>query len=132
MNDELRRAIAVFNRGRYFEASELFERTGASIGPELKEMVLALNRVAAAMHLRFKRGGRQSAINLLSQAMLTLEDFKPARGGIDVERLFRELSAFTDEIRKSPRGESEGIRYRLRIFRERRRAPRIHPAADGS
>ncbi len=128
MNDELRKAIDAFNRGRYFEASELFEGACASVAPELKEMVGALNRVAAAMHLRFYRGGRQSAINLLSQAMLTLEDFKPARGGIDVERLFRELSAFTDEIRASPRGESEGVRYRARLFIERRRAPRIRAA----
>ncbi|MFZ0887190.1 MAG: DUF309 domain-containing protein [Candidatus Binataceae bacterium] len=126
MHAELKQAIAVFNRGQYFEASELFEHTCASVGPELKEMVAALNRVAAAMHLRFHRGGRQSAINLLSQAMLTLEDFKPARGGIDVERLFRELSAFTDDLRKSPRGESQGVRHRARLFLERRRAPRIH------
>jgi len=126
MHAELKQAIAVYNRGQYFEASERFESAAASVEPELKEMVLALNRVAAAMHMRFHRGGRQSAINLLSQAMLALEDFKPARGGIDVERLFREISAFTEEIRKTPRGEPAGVRHRARLFIERRRAPRIH------
>lgn len=125
MNDELGDAIALFNRGRYFDAAERFERALAPADPELKELVTALNRVAAAMHLRFHRGGRQSAINLLSQAMLALEDFKPARAGIDVERLCLELSAFTEGLRAAPRNQQSGVRYRARLFFERRRAPKI-------
>jgi hypothetical protein len=125
MTDEFRAAIAIFNRGSYFDAAELFERTAATAEPELRELIGALNRVAAALHLRFHRGGRQSSINLLSQAMLTLEDFKPARAGVDVERLCRELSAYTEELRTSPRIESSGVRHRARLFIERRRAPKI-------
>ena len=125
MHSDLKDAIEDFNRGRYFEAAERFERSAASIEPELKELVGALNRVAAALHLRFNRGGRQSSINLLSQAMLTLDDFKPARAGIDIERLSAEISAYTEELRASPRNELRGARYRLRLFTERRRAPRI-------
>jgi hypothetical protein len=123
---ELKDPIASFNRGRYFDAAEQFERAAQAIEPELKELVGALNRVAAALHLRFHRGGRQSSINLLSQAMLTLDDFKPARGDIDIERLFTELAAYTEEIRASPRDELSGVRYRARLFVERRRAPKIH------
>ena len=125
MHSKLKDAIEDFNRGRYFDAAERFERSAAGIEPELKELVGALNRVAAALHLRFNRGGRQSSINLLSQAMLTLDDFKPARAGIDIERLLTEISAYTEELRLSPRNESSGARYRLRLFTERRRAPRI-------
>jgi len=125
VHSDLKEAIEDFNRGRYFEAAERFERSAASIDPELKELVGALNRVAAALHLRFNRGGRQSSINLLSQAMLTLDDFKPARAGIDIERLSTEISAYTEELRLSPRNELRGARYRLRLLIERRRAPRI-------
>ena len=125
MNPELRDAIATFNRRRYFEAAEQFERAIAAVDSELKELVGALNRVAAALHLRFRRGGRQASINLLSQAMFTLEDFKPSRAGIDVERLSLELSAYTEELRASPRGELSGIRHGARLFVERRRAPKI-------
>ncbi len=125
MHSKLKDAIEDFNRGRYFDAAERFERSAAGIEPELKELVGALNRVAAALHLRFNRGGRQSSINLLSQAMLTLDDFKPARAGIDIERLSTEISAYTEELRLSPRNELSGARYRLRLFTERRRAPRI-------
>ncbi len=125
MHSDLKDAIDHFNRGRYFDAAERFERAATIVEPELKELVDALNRLAAALHLRFNRGGRQSSINLLSQAMLTLEDFRPSRGGIDVERLSIEISAYTDELRATPRNELSGARYRLRLFTERRRAPKI-------
>lgn len=123
---DLQSAIAEFNRGAYFEAAELFEQAAATIDPELKDLVATLNRIAAALHLRFERGGRQSAINLLSQAMLALDDMRPECGGIDTERLFAEVSAYADEIRGAPREERAGVKYRARIFLERRRAPKIN------
>lgn len=129
MNGEFDQAIADFNRGQYFAAAERFEHALGEAGSELREMMGALGRIAAALHLRFERGGRQAAINLISQALLTLEDFRPARAGIDVARLCVELAAMADEIRASPREELEGRRYRARLFVERRRAPRINRIA---
>lgn len=126
MDGEFDQAIAAFNRGRYFEAAERFEHALGEPACEVREMAGALGRVAAALHLRFERGGRQAAVNLFSQALLTLEDFRPARAGIDVERLCAELTAMADEIRASPREEREGLRYRARLFVERRRAPKIN------
>ena len=119
-------AIATFNRGDYFAAAEMFELAVRSADDDLKALITALNRIAAALHLRFERGGRQSSINLLSQAMLSLDDMKPSRGGIDVERLCAELAAYTEEIRSSPRSERDGLKHRARIFLERRRAPKIN------
>ena len=125
MDDEFDQAIAAFNRGAYFEAAERFEHAPGACGAELRELAGALGRVAAALHLRFERGGRQATINLLSQALATMEDFRPAHAGIDLERLCVELTAMADEIRASPREEREGLRYRARLFVERRRAPKI-------
>jgi hypothetical protein len=118
-------AIAAFNRGEYFEAAEMFETASRTAG-ELKTLVTALNQIAAALHLRFERGGRQASINLMSQAMIALDDMKPARGGIDVERLSTELAAYTEEVRATPRDERDGLKHRARIFLERRRAPKIN------
>jgi hypothetical protein len=118
-------AIDAFNRGEYFDAAERFEQSLAEVESELKDLVTALNRIAAAMHMRFERGVRQGSINLLSQALLTLDDLKPERGGIDIERLFAEVDAFTAEVRAAPRHERDGIKHRARIFVERRRAPTI-------
>jgi len=120
------KAIAAFNRSEFFEAAEMFEVVSHTARDDLKDLAGALNRIAAAMHLRFERGGRQSSINLLSQAMLALDDLKPARGGIDVERLCMELAAYIEEMRASPRTERDGLKHRARIFLERRRAPKIN------
>ena len=121
-------AIEAFNRGEYFDAAEKFEVVALSADKDkdLKDLAGALNRIAAALHLRFERGGRQSSINLLSQAMLSLDDMKPTRRGIDVERLSAELAAYTEEVRATPRSERDGLKHRARIFLERRRAPKIN------
>ena len=121
-------AIAAFNRGAYFEAAEIFETALLAAGDDddLKALIVAFNQIAAALHLRFERGGRQASINLMSQAMLALDDMKPARAGVDVERLCVELAAYTEEVRAAPRDERDGLKHRARIFLERRRAPKIN------
>jgi hypothetical protein len=121
-------AIAAFNRGAYFEAAEMFETVSHSADDDLKALIVAFNQIAAAFHLRFERGGRQASINLMSQAMIALDDMKPARAGIDVDidRLCVELAAYTEEVRATPRDERDGLKHRARIFLERRRAPKIN------
>ncbi|HLH75560.1 MAG TPA: hypothetical protein VKV28_02020 [Candidatus Binataceae bacterium] len=122
---DLHAAIARFNQGDYFAAGESFELLANSTEQD-RPLLEALNRIAAGLHLRFERGGRQATINLLSQAMLALEDLRPSYAGIDIERLCQELSAFNDDLRQSPRELEVGaLRYRAQLFLERRRAPRI-------
>jgi len=126
MKTDIERAIEVFNRGEYFDAAEAFEHALVVAEPDVKELIGALNRIAAALHLRFERGGYRGSLNLLSQALMTLEDFRPERAGIDIERLCLEVGAFAEELRSAPRDESEGLRRRARIFVEKRRAPKIN------
>lgn len=126
VNPDFERAVAAFNRGEYFAAAESFEISLRAIDDaDLKAVVNALNQISAGLHLRFERGGRQASINLMSQAMLALDDMKPSRAGIDVGRLYDEVSALVAEIRAAPRDERDGLKHRARIFLERRRAPRI-------
>jgi predicted metal-dependent hydrolase len=124
------RAIEMFNRGDYFAAAEAFEHAIANADPDLRELIGALNRIAAALHLRFERGGQRGSLNLFAQALLTLEDYRPARAGIDIdiERLCVEIAAFADELRTAPRDETGGLKHRARLFVERRRAPKINRA----
>ncbi len=124
MNSKLEAALEEFNRGDYFTAAELFEHAAADDEVN-KTFIIALNRIAAVLHLRFERGGRQAAINLFSQAMLTLDQLKPTREGIDIETLLTELHAYTEEIRATPKDEGAGMKHRARLFLERRRAPKI-------
>lgn len=124
MNPKLEAAIEEFNRGDYFIAAELFEHAAAEDEAN-KTLIVALNRIAAGLHLRFERGGRQSAINLFSQAMVTLDQLKPTREGLDIEALLAELHAYNEEIRATSKDEGEGMKHRARLFLERRRAPKI-------
>jgi tetratricopeptide (TPR) repeat protein len=128
VNSHLEAAIDEFNRGEYFKAAELFEKAAAEAHDAEKNFVVALNRVAAGLHLRFERGGRQAAINLFSQAMLTLDQLKPTRDGVDVETLMTELHAYTEEVRATSKDERDGMKHRARLFLERRRAPKIKRA----
>jgi len=121
----LEAAIRLFNRGAYFEAAEAFERVFAETDCELRALAGALNRIGAALHLRFERGACQSPINLLSEAALSLEELKPECDGIDVARLRVEVAAFADRLRASPRHERDGLKHRVRLFFERRHAPKI-------
>jgi tetratricopeptide (TPR) repeat protein len=133
VNAQLDTAIDEFNRGDYFKAAELFEGAAPEADDNAKSLILALNRIAAGLHLRFERGGRQAAINLFSQAMLTLDEMRPAREGIDIdiEQLYKELFAYTEEIRGTPKDERDGMKHRARIFLERRRAPQIQKIKRG-
>lgn len=128
MNSHLDAAIEEFNRGEYFAAAELFENAAAQSDATGKGFIVALTRIATGLHLRFERGGRQAAINLFSQAMVTLEEFKPRRDGVDIEALMTEIHAYTEELRATPKDEGEGMKHRARLFLERRRAPKIKRA----
>lgn len=130
MDIHLQEAITAFNRGSYIDAAERFEHATRSVASELRELTGALNRVAAGLHLRFERGGRQASINLLSQALIVLEDFRPARAGIDVDRLYEDINSFVGVVRSSPRDESAGLKHRGRLMLERRRAPRINATPE--
>jgi hypothetical protein len=125
VNSHLAAAIEEFNRGDYLKAAELFESAAAQADDADKTFIIALNRVAAGFHLRFERGGRQAAINLFSQAMLTLDQMKPSRAGIDIDLLLSELHAYTEELRATPKDEGAGMKHRARLFLERRRAAKI-------
>jgi hypothetical protein len=50
---------------------------------------------------------------------------RPARDDIDIEQLYNELFAYTEELRATPKDERDGMKHRARIFLERRRAPKI-------
>ena len=96
MKSDLEAAIEEFNRGEFFSAAELFENAAAVAIDADKTFAITLNRIATGLHLRFERGGRQAAINLFSQAMLTLDQMKPSRDGVDIDTLLTELHAYTE------------------------------------
>jgi predicted metal-dependent hydrolase len=105
MTGELERGVMLFNRRAYFESHEVWEDVWQVSEERDKDFVGALIQMAAALHLRFERGGGRGARNLLVRALTTLEAFRPVHLGIDVERLYGELEAYAARIEE--RKESE-------------------------
>ena len=95
----VRTGMRLFNRGRYLDAQMAWEdgwRGGAS---DDRPFLEALVQLAGALHLRTQRGGTRGAEHLLSQALVTLEDYRPAAHGLDVEALVTEFGAYVDWMR---------------------------------
>jgi predicted metal-dependent hydrolase len=105
MSGKLERGVTLFNRRAYFESHEVWEELWQASEERDREFVGALIQMAAALHLRFERGGGRGARNLIVRALTALEEFRPAHQGVDVERLYGELTAYAERIEE--RKESE-------------------------
>jgi predicted metal-dependent hydrolase len=113
----LRRGARLFNFGRYLGAQQVWEAAWRDAPPEDRPFLEALVQLAAGLHLRTRRGATRGAVHLLSQALIVLEEYRPAAHGIDVEALVAEFNAYLDWIRGLDRPHR---------FLDRRRIPRVH------
>jgi predicted metal-dependent hydrolase len=111
------RGVRLFNRGRYLAAQEVWEAAwrGAE-GPE-RSLLEGLVQLAGGLHLRTRRRATRGAEHLVAQALATLEDFRPAASGLDVEALVTDFGAFLDWLREVRR--PHRLTDRLRIPRLR-------------
>lgn len=96
MSELFEKGVALFNRRAYFESHEVWEQLWGVAEDREKKFLGALIQMAAGLHLRFERGGGRSTRNLLVQALTTLEDYRPVHRGVDVERLYAELTAYAE------------------------------------
>jgi hypothetical protein len=94
------RGVRLFNRGRYLAAQELWEVTWRAVAGEDRGFLEALVQLAAALHLRTRRGATRGAEHLLSQALVTLEDYRPARHGVDVEAVTTDFAVYVAWMRE--------------------------------
>jgi uncharacterized protein len=98
VSEPFRRGVALFNRRAYFESHEVWEALWQEAVDRDKAFLAALIQLAAALHLRFERGGGRGTRNLLVQALTTLEDYRPHYHGVDVERLHAELATYAERV----------------------------------
>lgn len=98
MSEEFRRAVVLFNRRAYFESHEVWEDLWRVAEERDKKFLGALIQIAAALHLRFERGGGRGSRNLLVQAVTALEEYPPQFHGVDVARLLGELVTYAERV----------------------------------
>jgi hypothetical protein len=100
---DLVRGVRLFNLGRYLAAHELWEARWREAADEDRAFLEAMVQLAAGLHLRTRRGGTRGAEHLLSQALATLEDYRPVHHGLDVTRLVDEFGAYVAWVREIER-----------------------------
>jgi predicted metal-dependent hydrolase len=113
----VRRGLRLFNRGRYLAANQLWEDAWRAAPAVDRGLLEGLVQLAAGLHLRTRRGGTRGAVHLVSQALVSLEEYAPAAHGVDVARLLEEFSAYLDWVKTLERPHR---------FVDRWRVPRIH------
>jgi predicted metal-dependent hydrolase len=113
------RGVRLFNRGRYLAAQEVWEVAWREAATEDRSLLEGLVQLAGGLHLRTRRGATRGAEHLVAQALATLEDFRPAAQGLDVEALVADFAAFLDWLREEKR--PHRLTDRLRIPRLRTR-----------
>ena len=86
----LRRGILLFNSGLFFECHEYLEDVWRpTTGPD-RNFYHAIIQTAAAFY-HFEKDNLHGARTLLAKALEKLEAYRPARLGVDVERLIADL-----------------------------------------
>ena len=119
MSEAFRECLELFNRRRYFACQEILEGLWRDAPEEDKRFFEVLIQLAAALHLRLERtAGRRGALNLLNQALVRMEDYRPRRLGVDVDALCRDTQTYVEGLKKG----------RGRSMFERFRAPKIRLA----
>jgi len=117
MNDALKNGIVFFNRREYFACHEVLEEVWQKATEEDKKFYQGFIQLAIALHLRFHRGGHKGTINLLTQVLLHLEDYRPRYQNIDVDVLYQQVETYLEGLKSSKRERAS--------FFERFSVPRI-------
>lgn len=92
--EPVRRGARLFNRRRYLAAQQVWEDAWGEAPAEDRAFLEGLVQLAAALHLRTRRGATRGAVHLLSQALIILEEHRPEAHGVDTEALVEDFGAY--------------------------------------
>lgn len=112
---EFLRGIALFNEGDFFQCHEVLEDLWKQVHGEESLFYHALIQAAVCVY-HWSRGNLVGARGLYEHCTEKLDQLPPARRGIDLARLRRDLDRFIAAIDRNP-AEPGAI-------------PRLHPTPD--
>jgi predicted metal-dependent hydrolase len=115
--DPVRRGVRLFNFGRYLSAQQVWEDAWRTAAAEDRAFLEGLVQLAAALHLRTRRGATRGAVHLLSQALIVLEECRPRAHGLDVDALVAEFAEYREFVAAADR--PHRLLERMRIPRLR-------------
>jgi uncharacterized protein len=94
--DPIQRGTRLFNRRRYLSAQQAWEDAWRAAPAEDRPFLEGLVQLAAALHLRTRRGATRGAVHLLSQALILLEEYRPAAHGLDLDALVADFASYRE------------------------------------
>jgi len=97
----LREGIRLFNAGRYFESHEALEEFYQRAAETHKPFLEALIQLAAALRLARDFDEAKGPARMVRQALIRLENYRPAYLGIKVAGLMQAMEAWANETEKS-------------------------------
>lgn len=89
-NTALRRGVALFNAGLFFECHEFLEDIWRATAGRDRDFYHGIIQVAAAFY-HFEKGNQHGARTLLGKALSKLERYRPRHLGVHVGRLVADL-----------------------------------------
>ena len=110
------RAVALFDRGRFFEAHEPWEEIWRSTSPEPRDLWQGLVQIAAGFHHWFDRGRAAPAARLLRRGLRRLSTFDVVEAGVDLDRSRATIEQWIGWLESGARGPAPP---RPRLYRRR-------------
>ncbi|MBI4161405.1 MAG: DUF309 domain-containing protein [Acidobacteria bacterium] len=98
--EDLRRGVALFNRGEFWEAHEAWEAIWRRHGEDSRMFLQGLILAAAAFHTLFEKRNFIGTLRNLGKAIPRLALFPPEFLGLDVAALVAALRASREELRR--------------------------------
>jgi predicted metal-dependent hydrolase len=90
--ERFERWIALFNRGEFFDAHEVWEDLWMECPAAERRFIQALIQAAVAIH-HFERGNHVGAARLFKSGRAYMQPFRPVYRGLDVDAFWRQMEA---------------------------------------
>ena len=100
MDARLREGIGLFNRGHYFAAHEAWEDFYQRAEEAHKPFIEALIQMAAAFRMRVDFGEVKGPVRAARQALIRLENYRPAYLGVKVTPLMAAVEQWAEASEK--------------------------------
>jgi predicted metal-dependent hydrolase len=108
----LRRGIAEFNRGDFFEQHETLEELWRAEPRPIRRLYQGILQIGVAFH-HIRRNNHHGAVYMLTRGSMYLRPFAPACQGIDVAALLAAAARALAEVERLGPGRLDGFDWTL-------------------
>jgi uncharacterized protein len=97
-NSALERGLALFNRGEFFHAHEVWEDWWRATTHPEKQTIQGMVQLAVSMH-HFSTGNLAGAKSVMKRALRNLEGAQTKFHGVDMVQLRSDMQSFMEELK---------------------------------